>query len=145
MLGVFLARRTIATILRPIESVTGSVDAIGAGNLDQVVPAVSSDELGKLVTAVNTMARQLRDYRQTQNARLLRTQQAAQATIDSFPDPVLVLDREGLVEMANPAARRILGLGRATISRADHLAAAHSIARAADEGTKRNALSARRL
>ena len=69
VLGVFLARRTINTILRPIESVTASVAAIGAGNLDQVVPAVSSDELGQLVTAVNTMARQLRDYRQTQKAR----------------------------------------------------------------------------
>jgi NtrC-family two-component system sensor histidine kinase KinB len=111
VLGMFLARRTITTILRPIESVTKSVEAIGSGNLDQVVPAVSSDELGQLVTAVNTMARQLRDYRQTQKARLLRIQQAAQATIDSFPDPVLVVDREGQVEMANPAARRILGLG----------------------------------
>ncbi len=103
--------RTIATILRPIESVTKSVEAIGSGNLDQVVSAVSSNELGHLVTAVNTMARQLRDYRQTQKARLLRIQQVAQATIDSFPDPVLVVDREGRVDMANPAARRILGLG----------------------------------
>jgi two-component system, NtrC family, sensor histidine kinase KinB len=110
VLGVLLARRTIGTILRPIQSVTESVLAIGSGNLDQVVPAVSTDELGRLVGAVNTMARQLRDYRQSQQARLLRLQQAAQATIDSFPDPVLVVDRDGLVELANPAARRILGL-----------------------------------
>ncbi len=110
VLGVLLARRTIGTILRPIQSVTESVLAIGAGNLDQVVPAVSSDELGRLVGAVNTMARQLRDFRQSQQARLLRLQQAAQAAIDSFPDPVLVVDRDGLVEMANPAARRILGV-----------------------------------
>jgi signal transduction histidine kinase len=110
VLGVLLARRTIGTILRPIQSVIESVLAIGSGNLDQVVPAVSSDELGQLVGAVNTMARQLRDLRQSQQARLMRLQQAAQAAIDSFPDPVLVVDRDGLVEMANPAARRILGV-----------------------------------
>ena len=110
ILALLLARRTINTIIRPIHSVTESVLAIGSGNLNQIVPAVSSDELGQLAGAVNTMARQLRDYRQSQQAHFLRVQQAAQATIDSFPDPVLVVDRDGLIEMANPAARRILGL-----------------------------------
>ncbi|MBX9789371.1 MAG: HAMP domain-containing protein [Pirellulales bacterium] len=110
LLGVFLARHTINTILRPITSVTESVAAIGAGDLDQLVPVVSNDELGQLAGAVNTMARQLRDYRQSQKARLLRIQQAAQATLNSFPDPVLVVDRDCQIEMANPAARRVLGL-----------------------------------
>ena len=32
------------------------------------------------------------------------------ATIDSFPDPVLVVDDQSHVEMANPAARRLLGV-----------------------------------
>src|SRR5262249_7674098 len=31
-------------------------------------------------------------------------------TIDAFPDPVLVVDSEGRVELANPSARRILGV-----------------------------------
>jgi PAS domain S-box-containing protein len=56
------------------------------------------------------MARQLRHYRQTDYSRLLRAQRTSQATIDSFPDPVLVVDGEGLVEMANPAAQRLLGV-----------------------------------
>ena len=43
-------------------------------------------------------------------SRLLRAQQASQAAIDSFPDPVLVVDRDGRVEMANPAARNLLGV-----------------------------------
>jgi NtrC-family two-component system sensor histidine kinase KinB len=56
------------------------------------------------------MAHHLREYRQSQSAQLLRAQQTIQATIDSFPDPVLVIDFEGSVEMANPAARRLLGV-----------------------------------
>src|SRR5262249_46940525 len=46
----------------------------------------------------------------------LRAQQTSQATIDSFPDAVLVIDAEGQVEMANPAARRLLGVAPAGAS-----------------------------
>jgi NtrC-family two-component system sensor histidine kinase KinB len=110
ILAVFLAMKTIRAILQPIQAVTESALAIGGGNLDQVVPVVFGDELGQLANAFNTMARQLRDYRQTHQAQLLRAQQTSQATIDSFPDPVLVVDSEGRVELANPAARQLLGV-----------------------------------
>jgi PAS domain S-box-containing protein len=109
-LAGWLAFRTVRAILRPIQAVTQSALAIGGGNLDQVVPVMSNDELGRLAQAFNTMARQLRHYRQTDYARLLRTQRTSQATIDSFPDPVLVVDPEGKVDMANPAAERLLGV-----------------------------------
>jgi signal transduction histidine kinase len=110
VLAGWFAWQTIRALLRPIQAVTQSALAIGNGNLDQVVPVMSEDELGQLADAFNTMARQLRQYRQTDYARLLRAQRTSQATIDSFPDPVLVVDPEGQVEMANPAARRLLGV-----------------------------------
>src|ERR1700733_3359770 len=56
------------------------------------------------------MTRHLREFRQSQTAQLLRAQRTSQATVDSFPDPVIVIDSAGMVEMANPAARRLLGL-----------------------------------
>jgi len=104
-----LAWHTIRTILRPIRSVTQAALGISAGNLDQVVPYLPTDELGQLAQAFNTMTRRLRDTRLSQRTQLLRVEKTGQATIDSFPDPVLVLDAEGRVEMANPAARRLLG------------------------------------
>ncbi len=110
VLAFVLAFHTIRTILRPIQAVTHSALAIGAGNLDQVVPVTSRDELGQLAGAFNTMGRQLRLYRQTGYSRLLRAQRTSQATVDSFPDPVVVLDSERRLEMANPAARRVLGV-----------------------------------
>jgi NtrC-family two-component system sensor histidine kinase KinB len=115
VLGGLLAWRTVEAILQPIRAVIQSAKGIRAGNLDQVVPVLSSDELGQLADEFNAMARQLRRYRQTDYARLLRAQRTSQATVDSFPDPVLVVDPDGLVEMANPAAQRLFGLrgGRA--------------------------------
>jgi NtrC-family two-component system sensor histidine kinase KinB len=105
-----LAWHVLRAILRPIRAVTKSALAIGRGELHQVVPILSHDELGDLADAFNTMARQLRHYRQTDYARLLRAQGTSQATIDSFPDPVLVVDGEGRVEMANPAAHLLFGV-----------------------------------
>jgi signal transduction histidine kinase len=109
-LALLLAFRTIRTMVLPIQAMTQSALAIGRGDLDQVVAVTSRDELGQLADAFNTMGRQLRQYRQSDYARMLRAQRTSQATIDSFPDPVLVVDPEWRVEMANPAARRLLGV-----------------------------------
>jgi signal transduction histidine kinase len=109
LLGL-LALHTARAILRPIRTITRSAMEISAGNLDQVVPTMADDELGKLAQAFNAMAHSLRDYRQSQSAQLIRAQRTSQATIDSFPDAVLVIDNEGQVEMANPAARHLLGV-----------------------------------
>jgi signal transduction histidine kinase len=114
LLGAILAWHTIRALLRPIQAITQSAVAIGLGNLDQVVPVVTRDELGHLAGAFNTMARQLREFRQTSYARLLRAQRTSQATIDAFPDPVLVVDSEGQVELANPAARHVFGVDART-------------------------------
>ena len=73
-LAVFLVASTIRTILYPIRAVTESVAAIGAGDLDQLVPVSSEDELGQLARAFNSMAHQLRDYRQSHKAQLTRAE-----------------------------------------------------------------------
>jgi NtrC-family two-component system sensor histidine kinase KinB len=110
LLGGLLAWRTVRAVMRPIQMVTQSALAVGLGDLSRVVPVVSRDEIGQLAEAFNRMTRQLQGYRQSHSARLLRAQRTSQATIDSFPDPVLVVEPGGRVEMANPAARRLLGI-----------------------------------
>jgi two-component system, NtrC family, sensor histidine kinase KinB len=109
LLATVFAWRTLRAVLRPIRAVTRAARGIAAGDLDQVVPQLSGGELGELSQAFNAMAGRLRDYRRSQLSRFMRAQQASQAAIDSFPDPILVLDAGGAVEMANPAARRLLG------------------------------------
>ena len=98
------------SILEPIQAVTRAARAVSRGDLDQLVPATTRDELGELAIAFNTMARTIREYRQAGTNQLLRAQKTAQATIDSIPDPVVVVDPLGLMERANPAAKRILGV-----------------------------------
>ena len=109
VVGVLASVALSRMILGPIKDVTRAVRAMASGDYDQVVPVVTHDELGELADAFNAMARRIREYQAAGTARLLRAQQTAQATIDSFPDPVIVVDPAGALERANPAARRILG------------------------------------
>ena len=110
-LVLVIAWHLLRTILGPIRALTDAAQAIGgSGHLDREVPVFGQDELGQLAAAFNAMTRELRKYRRSNLDRLLRAQQTAQATIDSFPDPVLVVDPGGRVELANPAARALLGV-----------------------------------
>lgn len=97
-------------ILGPIQSVTQAVQAIDSGQLHLMVPVYGADELGQLAEAFNAMTKTLRAYRQSDTERLLRARRMGQATIDSFPDAVVVLDLFGRVESANSAAQRLLGV-----------------------------------
>jgi PAS domain S-box-containing protein len=113
LLASWLSWRLSRSILGPIIGVTNAARAMAKGDLEQVVPVMSSDELGELGRTFNSMARTIREFRQAGTAQLLRAQKTAQATIDSIPDPVVVVDLEGVIERTNPAAIRILGVSSA--------------------------------
>ncbi len=97
-------------ILRPIQRLIGSAEEIRRGNLDLVVATGSRDEIGRLSEAFNAMAASLREFRRTDQARLLRIQKATQEAFDSLPDAVAVVNPEGKVEVATESARTVFGL-----------------------------------
>jgi two-component system, NtrC family, sensor histidine kinase KinB len=104
---VFITSRWI---LRPINRLIQSADEIGRGNLDLVVERGSRDEIGHLAEAFNTMAANLREFRRSDQATLLRTRYATQQAFNSLPDAVAVLDAEGRVEVSTASARDTFGL-----------------------------------
>ncbi|MBE0543245.1 MAG: HAMP domain-containing protein [Verrucomicrobia bacterium] len=114
-LGVFLALLICAfasyqlsrSILRPIQLLIQATRAVGEGQLDQPVPVRTPDELGELATAFNNMAAQLKVYRQSTSEQILRLHRTMESAIASFPDPIFVLNREGHIELMNPAAREL--------------------------------------
>lgn len=97
-------------ILRPIHRLIGSADEIRRGNLDLVVSVDSRDEIGQLSESFNAMAASLREFRRSDQAKLLRVQKATQQAFDSLPDAVAVLDADGRVEVSTEPARTIFGL-----------------------------------
>jgi NtrC-family two-component system sensor histidine kinase KinB len=104
---IFFTRRWV---LRPIHRLIRSADEIRRGNLDLVVAGDSRDEIGHLSEAFNAMAASLREFRRTDQAKLLRIQKATQQAFDSLPDAIAVIDPEGRVEVATESARTVFGL-----------------------------------
>ena len=114
VLGIALSVGVIAVvgpkILRPIASLRRSVREIQKGNLDLVVKVPSRDEIGQLAEAFNDMAASLREFRRSDRAQLLRTQQSTLLALNSLPDAVVICDPNGQIELANEAAQRLFGL-----------------------------------
>lgn len=98
------------TVLGPIQAMTEAANNIGKGQIHLSVPVFGKDELGLLAQEFNTMAAKLREYRQTNTENLLRAKKTNQATINSFADPVVVLDTQGQVVFANLAATALFGV-----------------------------------
>jgi NtrC-family two-component system sensor histidine kinase KinB len=97
-------------ILRPINRLIQSADEIRRGNLDLVVQSGSRDEIGQLSKAFNAMAASLREFRRSDQAKLIRIQRATQRAFDSLPEAIAVVDLDGTVEVATESAGTIFGL-----------------------------------
>ena len=112
--GTLLAALVVAavgtTIVRPLRLLSNYAREIGAGNLDLTVEVKSPDEIARVADAFNLMAVQLRHFRRLDTERLARVQQTTQLAIDSLPDAVLLLDTNGVVEIANRTAADHFGI-----------------------------------
>jgi signal transduction histidine kinase len=110
-LGLFASFTLTARIVRPLSTLTQAVRRFGDGDLEARARPQGRDEVGALGREFDTMADKLEEYRKSSLGDLLQAQQASQASIDSLPDPVLVLDVDGVVINLNRAAESLLRLG----------------------------------
>jgi signal transduction histidine kinase len=97
-------------VINPIRAVTESVREIAAGNLDLEVASAGDDEVGQLAQSFNLMAARLREFRRSDQARLLQFQRSTQQALDALSDGVAFLGSDGRVELANPVAQRLFEL-----------------------------------
>jgi NtrC-family two-component system sensor histidine kinase KinB len=97
-------------ILGPINQLIAVTDDIRRGNLDLVVQSDSSDEIGRLSNAFNTMTASLRELRQTDRAKLLRIQRSAHEAFNNLSEAIAVVNLQGTVELSSPAAQDVFGL-----------------------------------
>ncbi|HEY1335740.1 MAG TPA: ATP-binding protein [Myxococcaceae bacterium] len=112
VLGLLASAALTSRALRPIAVLGQSVRRLGQGDYAARVrlPENGGSEIAQLATDFNAMAESLQRYRDSSLGELLEAQTAAQATIDSLPDPVVVFDAAGRLTNANRAAEQILGV-----------------------------------
>jgi NtrC-family two-component system sensor histidine kinase KinB len=107
LLFMLLAQKWIAT---PLKRLTASAQDIRNGNLDLVLETSSSDEIGRLSEAFNTMAQALRLARRTEQLKLMRSRHATEEVFKALPAAIAILDPEGRVETATETAHKYFGL-----------------------------------
>jgi PAS domain S-box-containing protein len=99
-----------ARLLRPVAILGHAARRVAGGDLGARVRIEGRDEIAELAREFNAMAEHLERYRKSSLGELLEAQQAAQAAIDSLPDPVLVLGLDGGLLHTNQASETLLGL-----------------------------------
>jgi two-component system, NtrC family, sensor histidine kinase KinB len=112
VLGLLAAAALTTHALRPVAVLGQAVRRLGQGDyaVRARVPEGGGSEISQLANDFNAMAESLQRYRDSSLGELLEAQLAAQATIDSLPDPVVVFDVRGRVTNANRAAEQLLGI-----------------------------------
>ncbi|HUR22043.1 MAG TPA: ATP-binding protein [Vicinamibacterales bacterium] len=116
-MGLYVAKR----ITRPVQMLAEGARAIGAGHLDLRLEPQTSDELGALVEAFNTMAAELgssqerlqhsRVALEQKNVEVDERRRYIETILERVATGVISLDAEGRISTVNGAAQRLLGLG----------------------------------
>ena len=109
-LGLVASVSITARMVRPLSALSQAVRRFGEGDLESRARPKGRDEIAALGREFDTMADRLEQYRRSSLGELLQAQQAAQAAIDSLPDPVLMLSPSGRVLNLNQAAEGLLRL-----------------------------------
>jgi len=107
-LGLIASSIMTSRVLRPLGVLGQTARRLGEGDVEVRARVTSKDEIGQLAAELNTMAERIHKYRQSSLGDLLEAQIAAQATIDSLPDPVIVVSLAGELRHANRAAETVL-------------------------------------
>lgn len=94
-------------VFHPVRVLDGAMRQVGEGELDQMVPVNSDNEIGRLSLSFNQMAGQLRATRKGTTEKLMRLHRTMQATLASFPNPFFVLGKDRTIELRNPAADKL--------------------------------------
>ncbi len=103
LLSILLALLIAAYTIRPIRRLTQSAQRIAEGDLVEIPPTTRGDEIGLLQNAFQYMAQRMKE----QISALGAERSQREAVLENMTDGVLIVDSNGFVHLANPAALRI--------------------------------------
>lgn len=101
----FMTRR----LIRPLTALQQAVKRVGEGDLAARATPEGKDEVAMLAQDFNAMAERLQQYRRSSLGELLAAQQAAQASIDSLPEPIIIFGTTREVISVNRSTEKLLG------------------------------------
>jgi two-component system, OmpR family, phosphate regulon sensor histidine kinase PhoR len=103
LLASILAALIANRITKPVHDLSSSINQFASGELEISPTRAGLDEIGQLTEMFNRMAVQLRDKIND----LQLEQGKLTAVMQKMTDGVLIVDREGVIQLVNPAAERM--------------------------------------
>lgn len=111
--SVVVGLAVVNRVLQPIAQLRRAIQATAQGNWQTPVPIESTDELGQLARAFNTMAAKLHDsFAELEhlNQEIQRSERRWRQFLDGIPLGIAVYDRHGQMVFASQQARILLCL-----------------------------------
>ncbi len=108
VLATLIAERTA----HPVHMLLHGVDEMARGNWGVRISPTTRDESGQLATAFNAMATRF----QNQMEAITDQRNKLVAVLTHMTDGAVITDREGRVQLFNPAAAHLLGLGDSDVT-----------------------------
>ena len=122
-IGLYLAKR----ITVPVRELAEATKRIMAGDLDHPVGGAAVDELGMLMESFNKMTAQLKASQlrleksshdlELKNSELDRRRRYNETVLENITTGIVSMNRDGILTTVNPAALRMLELGRDVVGR----------------------------
>jgi two-component system, OmpR family, phosphate regulon sensor histidine kinase PhoR len=109
---LFIATAALITrmITHPVRQITKAAESIASGNLEQIIPTRTYDEIGRLGHAFNDMSQHLK----TTMASIVEGRSNLAAVLTNLTDGVLMTDSEERIILTNPAAERLFNFKETT-------------------------------
>ena len=114
-LSIAVVWQMTGRITRPLNQLTGALDAMSEGQLERRVPADQGTEVGRLGVAFNAMA----DRIQSALRAVQEHDRRKAAMMNAALDCIITTDIGGRIIDCNPAAERVFGYGHDDIRRQD--------------------------
>lgn len=108
LIGFVTAHSVARRFGAPIEVLAKAADKIGQGDFDVTLPISTVAEMASLSRRFGLMAEALRLYKASNAETIGYGRRRLQAVLDSIDDGLVILDRNGRIEHANPVASRQL-------------------------------------
>ncbi|RCW43674.1 PAS domain S-box-containing protein/diguanylate cyclase (GGDEF)-like protein [Halopolyspora algeriensis] len=130
LVGLVVAAGTVlflrTSLTRPLRTLVSQVNQVAEGHLDRPVGSVGPPELSTVAGAVETMRRRIldetrritriqQDLARHEAAERRRAEQDYATVVTALDEGVIVVGSVGVIESANPAAQRILGVSESEV------------------------------
>ncbi|WP_303311623.1 ATP-binding protein [Hymenobacter sp. BT730] len=108
--AIGLIVRLPRAVLRPLRRLTADVEAVASPSPATQVSIAKNDEVGAVALALNRAFGYMQDQRSSTRAALATERSRLESMVEHLDEGLLLVDQSGCVLLANPLARKLLGL-----------------------------------